>query len=238
MRSAVHDASLAGSGAPEAPRAAHGRRDLPAHRHRRFHDRCGNARRRRCQWRSQSSRRADRTCGDALQAVSCSRRGEKATARSRVFTKTSSAVSAALAAREALEAHRWPDGLSLQVRMAVHTGEAHERDGDYLGPTVNRAARLRGLANGGQILLSEPVAALVRDDLPEGWDLVELGEQALRDSHDRNGCSRWSGPGPSSAVARRSSPAAARTWGCCRSRPRTIGCSSVGRRSSAPSCTG
>jgi WD40 repeat protein/class 3 adenylate cyclase/DNA-binding winged helix-turn-helix (wHTH) protein len=97
-----------------------------------------------------------------------------------VFTKTSSAVSAALAAREALAAHQWPEGLSLPVRMAIHTGEAHERDGDYLGPTINRAARLRGLANGGQILLSEPVAALVRDDLPEGWDLVELGEQALR----------------------------------------------------------
>ncbi len=64
--------------------------------------------------------------------------------------------------------------------MAVHTGEAHERDGDYFGPTVNRAARLRSLAQGDQLLLSEAVATLVRDDLPEGWDLVELGEQALR----------------------------------------------------------
>ena len=58
-----------------------------------------------------------------------------------VFTKTSSAVSAALAARDALEAEEWPEGLSVPVRMAVHTGEAHERDGDYLGPTVNRADR-------------------------------------------------------------------------------------------------
>ena len=97
-----------------------------------------------------------------------------------VFTKTSSAVGAALAARDALEAEEWPQGLSLPVRMAVHMGEAHERNGDYLGPTVNRAARLRGFASGGQILLSEPVAALVRDDVPDGWDLVELGEQALR----------------------------------------------------------
>ena len=64
--------------------------------------------------------------------------------------------------------------------MAIHTGEAHERDGDYFGPTVNRAARLRGLATGGQILLSESVVALVHDELPEGWDLAELGEQALR----------------------------------------------------------
>ena len=96
-----------------------------------------------------------------------------------VFTKTSAAVSAALAARDALEAEQWPTG-QLAVRMAIHTGEAHERDGDYFGPTVNRAARLRGLATGGQILLSESVVALVRDELPEGWDLAELGEQALR----------------------------------------------------------
>src|SRR5262245_48018500 len=97
-----------------------------------------------------------------------------------VFTKTSSAVNAALAARAALETEEWPEGVSLAVRMGVHVGEAHERDRDYLGPTVNRAARLRSLADGGQILLSESVATLVRDDLPEGWDLVELGEQALR----------------------------------------------------------
>src|SRR5215212_6065389 len=97
-----------------------------------------------------------------------------------VFTKTSAAVAAALAIRDAVESESWPGGLELPIRMAIHTGEAHERDGDYLGPTVNRAARLRGRADSGQILLSEPVAALVRDDLPEGWDLVELGEQSLR----------------------------------------------------------
>ena len=72
------------------------------------------------------------------------------------------------------------DGLVLRVRLAIHVGEAHERDGDYYGPTVNRAARIRGLASGGQILLSESVAGLVRDELPDGWDLAELGEQALR----------------------------------------------------------
>jgi WD40 repeat protein/class 3 adenylate cyclase len=97
-----------------------------------------------------------------------------------VFTRSSAAVAAAVAAHEALAAEAWPGGVSLDVRMAVHTGEAHERGGDYFGPTVNRAARLRDLGGGGQILLSEAVGTLVRDDLPGGWDLAELGEHALR----------------------------------------------------------
>ncbi len=97
-----------------------------------------------------------------------------------VFSKASAAVLAALAARDALAEGAPADGLVLRVRLAIHVGEAHERDGDYYGPTVNRAARIRGLASGGQILLSESVAGLVRDELPDGWDLAELGEQALR----------------------------------------------------------
>jgi WD40 repeat protein len=97
-----------------------------------------------------------------------------------VFNKTSAAVVAALAVRDALAVGPVADGFVLPVRFAIHVGEAHERDGDYYGPTVNRAARIRSLADGGQILLSESVAGLVRDELPDGWDLAELGEQALR----------------------------------------------------------
>lgn len=96
-----------------------------------------------------------------------------------VFSRTSAAIAAAVAIRDALDADRSPDGVSLAVRLALHTGEAHERGGDYYGPTVNRAARLRALAAGGQIVLSEAVASIARDDLPDGLDLVELGEQAL-----------------------------------------------------------
>jgi DNA-binding SARP family transcriptional activator/WD40 repeat protein/energy-coupling factor transporter ATP-binding protein EcfA2 len=96
-----------------------------------------------------------------------------------VFSKASAAVAAALAAHAALT-ELSQGGLELPVRLAVHVGEAHERDGDYYGPTVNRAARIRGVASGGQILLSESVAALVRGELPDGWDLAELGDRTLR----------------------------------------------------------
>jgi DNA-binding SARP family transcriptional activator/WD40 repeat protein len=97
-----------------------------------------------------------------------------------VFARVSAAVAGAVAARDALAAEPWPDAAELGVRMAIHIGEAHERDGDYRGPTVDRAARLRELGSGDEVLVSEAVATLIRDELPAGWDLAELGEHALR----------------------------------------------------------
>ena len=90
------------------------------------------------------------------------------------------AVSAAVEAQRRLQAEPWPAGAQIAVRMGVHTGTAHERDGDYFGTALNRAARLMGLAHGGQILVSLPVEELVRDALPDDVHLVELGEVELR----------------------------------------------------------
>src|SRR5438132_8386115 len=98
-----------------------------------------------------------------------------------VFTRPTDAVAAALAVQRAVRSEPWPEGLELPVRVAIHTGEAFERDGDYYGPTVNRAARIRSVAAGGQLLISETAVGVIRDDLPDGADLVELGEQPLRD---------------------------------------------------------
>ena len=58
--------------------------------------------------------------------------------------------------------------------MAVHTGTAEERDGDYFGPAVNRAARLLGVGHGGQILLSQSAAALLEEGSREV--LTDLGK--------------------------------------------------------------
>ncbi|HEX9856323.1 MAG TPA: BTAD domain-containing putative transcriptional regulator [Acidimicrobiia bacterium] len=65
--------------------------------------------------------------------------------------------------------------------MAVHTGEAVERDGDYFGPVVNRAARLRSVSSGGDVVLSQATAALVAEALPENNHLHDIGEISLRD---------------------------------------------------------
>ena len=66
-----------------------------------------------------------------------------------VFQRTSDAVAGATQLQATLADAAWPAGLELNVRIAIHTGEAHERDGDYFGPALNRAARLRGLADAG-----------------------------------------------------------------------------------------
>jgi DNA-binding SARP family transcriptional activator len=97
-----------------------------------------------------------------------------------VFVRASDAVGAAVALQDRLGAEHWPEGLEVRVRVAVHTGEAHERDGDYFGPALNRVARLRSLAVGGQVLLSSVTAGLVRDELPARLALSDVGDRRLR----------------------------------------------------------
>ncbi len=96
------------------------------------------------------------------------------------FARPADAVDAALAAQRALQSEQWPSGAEIRVRMGLHVGAAHERDGDYFGPAVNRAARLMGLAHGSQVLVSLAVQQLVREELGPGVRLVGLGVRALR----------------------------------------------------------
>lgn len=70
----------------------------------------------------------------------------------------------------------------IKLRVGVHTGDVQLRDqGNYAGPTVNKAARIRDLAHGGQTVLSSVTADLVEDQLPDGAWLTELGRHQLRD---------------------------------------------------------
>src|SRR3954447_23927567 len=69
----------------------------------------------------------------------------------------------------------------VSVRMALHTGMAEERDGDYFGPTLNRIARLLSTGHGGQVLISGPTYDLVRDYLPAQVGIRDLGEHRLKD---------------------------------------------------------
>ena len=97
------------------------------------------------------------------------------------FVSASDAVESAGNAQLALQAEDWPAEASLRVRMALHTGECEERDGDYFGPPVNRTARLEATAHGGQVVLSHTTASLVRERLPRGWGLLDLGSHRLKD---------------------------------------------------------
>jgi predicted ATPase/class 3 adenylate cyclase len=98
-----------------------------------------------------------------------------------VFVRAPDAVVAALDAQRRLQAEPWGEIGPIRVRMAVHTGAAEERDGDYYGPPLNRAARLVSAGHGGQILLSQSTYELVRDTPPDGVTFVDLGEHRLKD---------------------------------------------------------
>jgi predicted ATPase/class 3 adenylate cyclase len=98
-----------------------------------------------------------------------------------VFTTAKAAVEAAVQGQRRLDAHAWPDGERLKVRMGMHTGTPNVHDGDYWGMDVHRAARIAASAHGGQVVVSGTTADLVRQDLPEGVDLTDLGMHHLKD---------------------------------------------------------
>jgi predicted ATPase/class 3 adenylate cyclase/DNA-binding CsgD family transcriptional regulator len=97
-----------------------------------------------------------------------------------VFSRAEAALRVAIEAQALLAGARWPEGLALMVRMGLHTGESHERDDDYFGPSVNRAARVMDAANGRQILVSSATREVVGGELGGSTTLLDLGVHELR----------------------------------------------------------
>ena len=98
-----------------------------------------------------------------------------------VFADPSRAIAASTAIQRSLRAESWETPEPIRVRIALHAGEAQERDGDFYGPTLNRTARILSAGHGGQILLSQAVERLVEDRFPEGAALRDMGERRLKD---------------------------------------------------------
>jgi hypothetical protein len=98
-----------------------------------------------------------------------------------VFTSPGACVRAVLEMQRELAARDWPDGEQVRVRMGVHSGEAAETAAGLVGLDVHRAARLAGVAHGGQVVFSSSAAALVRNVLPDGTSLRDLGQHRLKD---------------------------------------------------------
>lgn len=97
------------------------------------------------------------------------------------FAAAPQALEAALAAQLALGAEVWETPAPLLVRMALHSGAAEERGGDYFGQALNRVARLMATGHGGQTLLSGAVRESVQDALPPSVTLLALGSHRLKD---------------------------------------------------------
>jgi len=119
-----------------------------------------------------------------MSAVIHAHRGEVLTERGEgdsffaAFGQAADAVAAAREAQKRLWAEPWPEQAPVRVRMAIHAGDV---GADYRGPDVNRCARLRGIAHGGQVLLSAAAASLLRGRLSDGAALIDLGLHRLRD---------------------------------------------------------
>jgi peptide/nickel transport system substrate-binding protein len=97
------------------------------------------------------------------------------------FTRARDAAEAAVDAQRSLVANSWPDGVECRVRMGLHTGEPNVHDEGYHGHGLHRGARIAAAAHGGQIVLSGTTADLIREELPAGTTLRDLGEVRLKD---------------------------------------------------------
>jgi predicted ATPase/class 3 adenylate cyclase len=97
------------------------------------------------------------------------------------FADPVNAATAALETQRRLAAENFSAVDGLRVRIAIHTGTAHERDGDYFGSVVNRVARMLALGHGGQILVSSATAIFLKADERYRDGLDDLGEHVLKD---------------------------------------------------------
>lgn len=101
------------------------------------------------------------------------------------FAKATDAVACALDLQLTLAKEQWPTASPIKVRIGIHTGEIELRDDrNYFGFSINRCARVRAVAHGQQTLLSQATANHVRDSLPKGAWLTDLGQHRLKDLAD------------------------------------------------------
>ena len=98
------------------------------------------------------------------------------------FSSARDGLLAAIQGQLALLSHAWPEGVEINVRMGLHTGQAVAHDGRYTGLAVHRAARIGAAGHGGQILVSQATQTLLEDEEEDlHVFLRDLGEQRLKD---------------------------------------------------------
>jgi CHASE2 domain-containing sensor protein len=119
---------------------------------------------------SRAMRRHDALVEEAIHAGGGAVVGARGEGDSRfcVFLRPGDAANAALAIDRAFTGEQWPTPTPLRLRTGLHTGEAELREGDYYGSPVNRCARIRSVAEPGEILVSEATRRLIEQAFPAG----------------------------------------------------------------------
>ena len=112
-----------------------------------------------------------------------------------VFADPAAALASAVAIQRAAGAASWPSGVPIRVRTALHSGACAERDGEYVGPVVNRVAGLLAAGQGGQVLVTGAVYELLAGGLRDGIGLRDLGEHRLQDLGRAERVFEVTGPG-------------------------------------------
>lgn len=112
-----------------------------------------------------------------------------------VFADPSAALASAVAIQRAVGTEPWPSSLPVGVRIALHSGACVERDGDYFGPVVNRAAQLLAVGHDGQVLMSGATYDLLANQVRGGIGLRDLGDHQLKDLGRAERVFQVTGPG-------------------------------------------
>jgi predicted ATPase/class 3 adenylate cyclase/DNA-binding CsgD family transcriptional regulator/tetratricopeptide (TPR) repeat protein len=144
---------------------------------------------------AQASARHDRLVREQVEAAGGQVFKSVGEAFRAVFADPSAALAAAVAVQRAAGSEPWLPGSPIRVRMALHSGACVERGSDYVGPVVNRAARLLAVGHGGQVLVSGAAYELLADRLDAGIGLRDLGEHRLRDLGRAERVFQVTGPG-------------------------------------------
>ncbi len=94
------------------------------------------------------------------------------------FDSALEATKCAVEIQKALHGYNRRAKEKLRIRIGIHVGDVLHRRGDILGDAVNIASRIVGLADGGDICLSEQVYDQIRNKVP--YSLLRLESRNLR----------------------------------------------------------
>ncbi|HEY1680994.1 MAG TPA: adenylate/guanylate cyclase domain-containing protein [Candidatus Tumulicola sp.] len=97
------------------------------------------------------------------------------------FEDAADAVHAAVEAQLELARQSWPESIGpIRVRIGLNTGAAIRSETDFVGPALNRTARVMSSGHGGQILASSATVAVIGAP-PDGIVFRDLGVKRLKD---------------------------------------------------------